>query len=496
MAMESVTEVNQSERQLTSSLLPSRENGHQLSPETGHLDRASSLTRVCSRELSESDPLLPNAFCGATVNILQDEPQNIQCQEMPSESIRAMVLQILFPFLLAGFGTVLAGMLLDVVQHWDVFRNVTEIFILVPPLLGLKGNLEMTLASRLSTAVNVGRMNCSREKWNLIKGNLALKQVQATVLGLLAALVASFLEWILKAELITNHVALLCGCSVVTAFTASLLQGILMVGVIIGSKKLGINPDNIATPIAASFGDLITLGLLAVISQGLFYCMEPYPYIAYLVCLFFLCLTPMWVILSFHHPESQKLLFSGWEPVITAMVISSFGGLILDRTITYPKLDGLVLYTPVINGVGGNLVSIQASRIATYLHFQCPLGELPEGTKGCYCPCRKFCSKGPNGRSAQVLLALVAPGHLVFIYTIYIIQGSQSPPTAVFIFFYFVAAFTQVLLLMSIADVMVHCLWRYGRDPDSFSIPYLTALGDLLGTALLALCFFLKSLVT
>lgn len=38
-------------------------------------------------------------------------------------------------------------------QHWDIFLNVTEIFILVPPLLGLKGNLEMTLASRLSTAV-------------------------------------------------------------------------------------------------------------------------------------------------------------------------------------------------------------------------------------------------------------------------------------------------------------------------------------------------------
>lgn len=38
-------------------------------------------------------------------------------------------------------------------QHWDVFRIVSEIFILVPALLGLKGNLEMTLASRLSTQV-------------------------------------------------------------------------------------------------------------------------------------------------------------------------------------------------------------------------------------------------------------------------------------------------------------------------------------------------------
>lgn len=38
-------------------------------------------------------------------------------------------------------------------QHWDAFKYITEIFILVPALLGLKGNLEMTLASRLSTAV-------------------------------------------------------------------------------------------------------------------------------------------------------------------------------------------------------------------------------------------------------------------------------------------------------------------------------------------------------
>lgn len=48
--------------------------------------------------------------------------------------------------------------------------------------------------------------------------------------------------------------------------------------------------------------------------------------------------------------------------------------------------------------------------------------------------------------------------------------------------------FYQVFLLLCIADWMVHCLWKCGRDPDSFSIPYLTALGDLLGTGLLALC--------
>jgi solute carrier family 41 len=35
----------------------------------------------------------------------------------------------------------------------NVFKRIPEIYILVPSLLGLKGNLEMTLASRLSTQV-------------------------------------------------------------------------------------------------------------------------------------------------------------------------------------------------------------------------------------------------------------------------------------------------------------------------------------------------------
>lgn len=59
----------------------------------------------------------------------------------------------------------------------------------------------------------------------------------------------------------------------VTVLSSLLNLGVIMVGVIVGSKKTGINPDNVATPIAASFGDLITLAILAWISQGLFTCL-------------------------------------------------------------------------------------------------------------------------------------------------------------------------------------------------------------------------------
>ena len=39
-------------------------------------------------------------------------------------------------------------------QTWPVFLRVEELFILVPILLNLKGNLEMNLAARFSTSVS------------------------------------------------------------------------------------------------------------------------------------------------------------------------------------------------------------------------------------------------------------------------------------------------------------------------------------------------------
>ncbi|XP_058529425.1 solute carrier family 41 member 2 isoform X1 [Ochotona princeps] len=438
------------------------------------------------REASETTAMLQDGDASSD----GDEDAIVEAKhKLPKESSGIMALQILVPFLLAGFGTVSAGMVLDVVQHWEVFKKVTEVFILVPALLGLKGNLEMTLASRLSTAVNIGKMDSPIEKWNLIIGNLALKQVQATVVGFLAAVAAIILGWIPEGKYYLDHSILLCSSSVATAFIASLLQGIIMVGVIVGSKKTGINPDNVATPIAASFGDLITLAILAWISQGLYSCLENYYFVSPLVGVFFLALTPIWIIIAAKHPATRTVLHSGWEPVITAMVISSIGGLILDTTVSDPNLVGIVVYTPVINGIGGNLVAIQASRISTYLHLHSIPGELPDEPKGCYYPFRTFCGPGVNNKSAQVLLLLVIPGHLIFLYTIHLMKSGHTSLTVIFVVVYLFAAVLQVFTLLWIADWMVHHFWRKGKDPDSFSIPYLTALGDLLGTALLALSF-------
>ena len=55
--------------------------------------------------------------------------------------------------------------------------NVKEIIVLVPTLLGLKGNLDMSLASRLSTQVNLGEVHNKETIIQAMMGNVALKLV-------------------------------------------------------------------------------------------------------------------------------------------------------------------------------------------------------------------------------------------------------------------------------------------------------------------------------
>lgn len=47
------------------------------------------------------------------------------------------------------------------------------------------------------------------------------------------------------------------------------------------------------------------------------------------------------------------------------------------------------------------------------------------------------------------------------------------------------------MILLYTANWLVHWLWIRGNDPDNFSIPYLTAIGDLLGTLLLLAAFLI-----
>jgi solute carrier family 41 len=68
------------------------------------------------------------------------------------------------------------------------------------------------------------------------------------------------------------------------------------------------------------------------------------------------------------------------------------GGLILDFMVV--RFEGIAVFQPVINGVGGNLVAVQASRISTALHRDAQLGSLADDTVIFITPAAGFFGKG------------------------------------------------------------------------------------------------------
>ena len=90
------------------------------------------------------------------------------------------------------------------------------------------------------------------------------------VIGALASFAAVLFGWLSDGVLKIEDALLLCASSLITASVASFALGGIMIIVILLSKRFHVNPDNIATPIAASLGDLVTLALLSGTSNALY----------------------------------------------------------------------------------------------------------------------------------------------------------------------------------------------------------------------------------
>lgn len=125
-----------------------------------------------------------------------------------------------------------------------MFEKVSELFILVPVLLNLKGNLEMNLAARFSTNANMGDLDHPETRNALVWGNLALIQVQALISGSLAGIFSVFLGGVLHPEesITIAESVLVIASSTVSATVSSFVLGLFMCVLIIISRIMKIDP--------------------------------------------------------------------------------------------------------------------------------------------------------------------------------------------------------------------------------------------------------------
>ncbi|KAH8554316.1 hypothetical protein BGW37DRAFT_249274 [Umbelopsis sp. PMI_123] len=410
-----------------------------------------------------------------------DNPKHLARQALPS-------------VLASIAGLIAAGELLDIYLHWDVFIHIPELFILVPVLLNLKGNLEMNLAARLSTSANLGDLDNAASRRRLVIGNLALLQVQSLIAGSIAGLFSFVLGMLMRPsnDASTYYESMLViASSMIAASLSSLILGIFMCILIILSRRFNVDPDNIACPMASSLGDIVTLVLLATFARLLKEHMDSI--LSTVLVVVMVVLLPGAAALVWTNRSVKQLLFTGWTPIMCAMVISrsvqslynsgmyygiitecppcSLSGVVFENFVDSYK--GLALLIPVLNGLTGNIGSIYASRISTALH-----GKRQESYRAV----------------EKTLLLMNIPVANILILIVWAFDLGEFQVNIWFVLAYFMVSMACAWIALKLAKSMTLASWKWGFDPDNTVLPFLTATIDVISTAMLVITFVFFSM--
>lgn len=95
-----------------------------------------------------------------------------------------------------------------------------------------------------------------------------------------------------------------------------------MIAVIMISYRYKMNPDNLATPLAASIGDVVSISILSAIASQFFLRLDAEIWVLYVILGVFLVLLPFWTLIVLKNKYTKSVLKSGWVPILSALLIS------------------------------------------------------------------------------------------------------------------------------------------------------------------------------
>ena len=167
-----------------------------------------------------------------------------------------------------------------------------------------------------------------------------------------------------RVYLLRREFVLVIATGMLAASMSSAILGSFMCALVVVTRQLGGNPDNIASPLAGSLGDLLTLTILGLL--GSFLVRFEGTILATLILLALAAACACCFFMAYRNAYVRELLSSGWIPLVVAMFISSGAGLVLDAFVQ--RYEGFALLVPVATGLPGACSAIFVSRISTALH--------------------------------------------------------------------------------------------------------------------------------
>lgn len=359
---------------------------------------------------------------------------------------------------------------------------VPGLIVLIPPTVGLRGNIFGALASRMGSKLHLGILNTRVIGNRNLYEQLLASVVQLMMLSILIPVLGMLIPRALGIH--TAPLSTLLFISVMGGIVSGIFMFAISVGVTFLSFNLNWDPDNVSTPIIATSGDLMTIPIMFLFAWASL--RIPSSILVPLTLSFIIIFVIIAILILLKRSvEVMTTLRSSIPFEVGAVILSTFAGIVMAIGFE-PIFAGSIflIFIPVFNGQGGSMGSVMGARLTSAAY----LGSIK-------------LTKGPNIFAVSTATTMWMIAMTVFsILSIAAMLLSPiagiSPPPFIQVLLVMVLGGTVITLISSVAAYYIaYFSMKFGLDPDNVVIPILTASMDLIGSGSLLASIIVVGLI-
>ena len=342
-------------------------------------------------------------------------------------------------------------------KYFDLIRKqFPGLLVVLPGIMGLRGNVFGSMASRFSTLLYLGDLRPS------LRDGRVLKEI---VLRMIISLIPVVLLWAIGVVTGIKKNAFDVLLIVVTStILVSFILGYFTSFVTIFAFRRGTDPDSIAAPLVASMGDFLTVPSLVLFILLIEDSPRAFKFFNYAMIVLFLVVA----VVSRVRREEFLELKQVFITVTVLALLSTISGSLLARFSGIIQASVILSFIyPSLLSSFGNYGSIIAAKTSTKLH----LGEIESF----------ICTKALTDILALFTTAPVIGLTKVLIggFLMVLVTGNPIPRS---VYLLILTYPFMALFVMLYAYTLSYIMFKYSIDPDHVAIPLISNNSDIFGT--------------
>ncbi|MBR11559.1 MAG: hypothetical protein CL442_04560 [Acidimicrobiaceae bacterium] len=351
--------------------------------------------------------------------------------------------------------------------------DLPGLLLLVPGAIALRGNVFGAMGSRLGTAVHTGTFRLSGRPDGVVGQNLlgaaALSLVLSALLGVMArgtAIVFGISPTMTLADFVV--------VSTLGGLLASVGVGAVTVGLAAGSVRFGWDLDNVMAPLVSTLGDLATVPALVAAALladrgGMTDAVAGLAGAAAVVVL-----VAAW---RARLDDLRRIVRQSVPVLVVAVLLDLVAGVTVEKRLgDLLAAEAFLVLLPAFLGVAGALGGILSSRLSTHFH----LGLDDASPLPSRATLREARAVGAAALPVFMLSALLAEWASVATY-------QSTPGLSDLLTATLLAGVVATVLVAVVAYATTMAAFRLGLDPDTYGIPMVLSVLDLVGAFTLIL---------